>query len=155
MAGEPDSAGDSGLVAFEFAYSFTEGGPVEEAREVPGEPERLVPFEIARWQIEPGTSNDLDNHRSHEMWLVRDGAGEMTVDGRVFQISAGDAIMMNSMRPHIVRNTGDRPLMVFSVYWPPEGREAALRRGPSPAAGVPGDADSVDAMAGADLGDGV
>jgi mannose-6-phosphate isomerase-like protein (cupin superfamily) len=114
---------DSGHVTFEYAYSFADGGPVEEGRSVPGEPERLVPFEVARWQIEPGTSNDLDVHRSHEMWLVRDGVGELTLDGHVLQISAGDAIMMNSRRPHRVRNNGDRPLKVFSVYWPPEGRQ--------------------------------
>jgi mannose-6-phosphate isomerase-like protein (cupin superfamily) len=89
------------------------------------EPERLVPFEVARWQIEPGTSNDLDVHRSHEMWLVRDGTGELTLDGHISQISAGDAIMINSRRPHRVRNNGDRPLKVFSAYWPPEGRQSS------------------------------
>jgi mannose-6-phosphate isomerase-like protein (cupin superfamily) len=127
---ELDPACDSGLVAFECSYSFAEGGPVEVATKVPGEPERLVPFEIARWEIEPGASSDLDSHRSHEIWLVRDGAGELTLDGRVIQISAGDAIMMNSRRPHLVRNDGDRPLKVFSVYWPPEGRGPSVPRTP-------------------------
>jgi mannose-6-phosphate isomerase-like protein (cupin superfamily) len=114
-------ASRSGLVAFEYAYSFADGGPVEEGR-VPGEPGRLVPFEVARWHVEPGTSNDLDEHRSHEMWLVIDGVGELTLDGQVVRISSGEAIMMNSEAPHRVRNIGDKPFRAFSVYWPPEGR---------------------------------
>jgi hypothetical protein len=72
---------DSGLVTFEYAYSFADGGRVEEGRNIPGEPERLVPFEVARWRIEPGTGNDLDVHRSYEMWLVADGAGKHSPRG--------------------------------------------------------------------------
>jgi mannose-6-phosphate isomerase-like protein (cupin superfamily) len=111
----------SGLVTFQHAYSFAEGGPVEEGR-VPGEPDRLLPFEVARWHIEPGTSNDLDVHRSHEMWLLMEGEGELTLDQQHLRISSGDAVMMDSQAPHRVRNIGRQPLHVFSVYWPPEGR---------------------------------
>jgi mannose-6-phosphate isomerase-like protein (cupin superfamily) len=118
---ENEHATRSGLVAFKYAYSFADGGPVEEGT-VPSEPDRLVPFEVARWYVEPGMSNDLDVHRSHEMWLVIDGAGELTLDEQVIRISSGDAIMMNSETPHRVRNTGDKSLRAFSIYWPPEGR---------------------------------
>jgi mannose-6-phosphate isomerase-like protein (cupin superfamily) len=118
---DADGITKSGVVTFQHAYSFAEGGPVEEGR-VPGEPDRLLPFEVARWHIEPGTSNDLDVHRSHEMWLVMEGEGELTLDQQHLRISSGDAVMMDSQAPHRVRNIGRQPLRVFSVYWPPEGR---------------------------------
>ncbi|GAB3140718.1 hypothetical protein GCM10027290_12000 [Micromonospora sonneratiae] len=106
----------SGPVEFEHWYDFSEGGPVHRAL-LPFPAESPAPFEIARWSVAPGTANDLDVHRSREVWIIVSGVGTLTWADQTTVLQAGDLAAFESRVPHQVRNDGPEPLHAVSVYW--------------------------------------
>jgi mannose-6-phosphate isomerase-like protein (cupin superfamily) len=115
----------SGPLTFALDYRFTEGGPVE-AASLPFPLDAPAPFEIARWSVAPGTANDLDCHRSREIWLVISGTGVVTFADRTVRIQSGDAIAFESRTSHQVYNDGDQDLQVFSAYWLQDGNASEI-----------------------------
>ncbi|MEV2242377.1 cupin domain-containing protein [Micromonospora sp. NPDC049891] len=109
----------SGPVRFEPWYAFAEGGPVERAL-LPFPSTAPAPFEVARWSVAPGTANDLDVHRSREIWVVVAGTGTLTWADRSARLRAGDVVAFDSQVPHQIRNDGPDPLLAVSVYWLPQ-----------------------------------
>ena len=70
-------------------------------------------------ELPPGTSVGLHSHGSseEEFYLILAGAGEMTRNGEVFEVEAGDLIRNPPGGTHALRNTGDQPLkmLVFEL----------------------------------------
>jgi mannose-6-phosphate isomerase-like protein (cupin superfamily) len=66
-------------------------------------------------ELPPGTSVGLHTHASteEEFYLVLTGTGEMTRNGEVFQVHAGDLIRNPPGGTHALRNTGTQPLKIF------------------------------------------
>ncbi|MFF5174770.1 cupin domain-containing protein [Micromonospora sp. NPDC000089] len=106
----------TGRVAFEHWYDFTEGGPVHRAL-LPFPASAPAPFEVARWAVAPGTANDLDVHRSREVWVVIAGTGTLTCADRTAVLHAGDVTAFETMVPHQVRNDGPDQFLAVSVFW--------------------------------------
>ncbi|MEK8109502.1 cupin domain-containing protein [Micromonospora sp. M12] len=78
------------------------------------------PFEVARWSVAPNTSNDLDVHRSREVWIIVSGTGTLTFADQTDVLRAGDVAAFDSRVPHQIRNDGPDPLLAISVYWLPD-----------------------------------
>lgn len=111
-----DSAITSGVVTFDHWYDFTEGGPVHRAL-LPFPVTAPAPFEVARWSVAANTSNDLDVHRSREVWIIVSGVGTLTYADQARVLRAGDVAAFDSGVPHQIRNDGPDPLLAVSVYW--------------------------------------
>ncbi|GGO25321.1 hypothetical protein GCM10011576_47720 [Micromonospora parathelypteridis] len=110
----------SGPVAFEHWYDFTEGGPVHRAL-LPFPSTAPAPFEVARCSVAANTSNDLDVHRSREVWIILSGTGTLTFADQTGVLRAGDIAAFESRMPHQIRNDGPEDLHAISVYWLQEG----------------------------------
>lgn len=111
----------SGPVPFDPWYAFAEGGPVERAL-LPFPSTAPAPFEVARWSVAPGTANDLDVHRSREVWVMVAGTGTLTWADQSTLLRAGDVVAFESHVPHQIRNDGPEALHAISIYWlPAEG----------------------------------
>ncbi|MFF0151523.1 cupin domain-containing protein [Micromonospora sp. NPDC005203] len=115
-----DSPLTSGPVAFTHWYDFAEGGPVHSAL-LPFPSTAPAPFEVARWSVAPNTSNDLDVHRSREVWIIVSGAGTLTFGDQTRVLRPGDVAAFDSGVPHQLRNDGPNPVLAVSVYWLPDG----------------------------------
>ncbi|MFE9657840.1 cupin domain-containing protein [Micromonospora sp. NPDC006431] len=74
------------------------------------------PFEVGRWSVAPKTSNDLDMHRSREVWVIASGIGTLTWADQTRVLRAGDVAAFESKVPHQIRNDGADPLLAISVY---------------------------------------
>jgi mannose-6-phosphate isomerase-like protein (cupin superfamily) len=85
--------------------------------EMPGGDRPVAPFELSRWSLEPGADSGDDQHGVREMWLIAAGRGEMTCGGHTIEVAAGDVVSIEPNQPHRLRNTGDGPVSVFSVWW--------------------------------------
>ncbi|HEX2090820.1 MAG TPA: cupin domain-containing protein [Longimicrobiaceae bacterium] len=81
----------------------------------PGAPGSM--FGVARFTVDVGCTSPVDNHLSHELWLVAEGEGELTYDGQSLRIGPGDIVHFQPSRDHQIRNLGDRPILAFSVWW--------------------------------------
>ncbi|GGM55534.1 hypothetical protein GCM10011608_45510 [Micromonospora sonchi] len=81
-----------------------------------------APFEVARWSVAPKTSNDLDVHRSREVWIIVSGSGTLTWGAnQTAVLRAGDIAAFESKVPHQIHNDGPDPLLAISLYWLQEG----------------------------------
>jgi mannose-6-phosphate isomerase-like protein (cupin superfamily) len=62
-----------------------------------------------------GSPHPPHHHLHSEMWLVREGTIEFTVDGTVYQIGPGSAGFAASMTEHGIKNVGTTPATYFVV----------------------------------------
>jgi mannose-6-phosphate isomerase-like protein (cupin superfamily) len=106
----------SGPAEFEHWYDFAEGGPVHQVL-LPFPSTKPAPFELARWSVTPGTSNDFDVHRSREVWIIVSGTGTLSWADQTKVLRAGDVVAFESKVPHQIRNNGSEVLLAMSVYW--------------------------------------
>jgi mannose-6-phosphate isomerase-like protein (cupin superfamily) len=62
----------------------------------------------------------LHGHRdTEEVLLILGGQGEAWVDGETTSFKKGDAVLLPANSKHMVRNTGDEPLITASIFSPP------------------------------------
>jgi mannose-6-phosphate isomerase-like protein (cupin superfamily) len=66
-------------------------------------------------ELPPGTSVGSHTHAGseEEFYLILTGTGEMTRNGEVFQVQAGDLIRNPPGGTHALRNTGSEALKIF------------------------------------------
>ena len=66
------------------------------------------------------TVRPLHGHKdTEEVLLILGGQGEAWVDGEVASFKKGDAVLLPANSRHMVRNTGDEPLITASIFSPP------------------------------------
>lgn len=54
------------------------------------------------------------------------GHGEAVVSGQTRKVAEGDLVVVPAGRKHNFVNTGENPLILYTVYGPPEHAEAAV-----------------------------
>lgn len=68
----------------------------------------------------PAEDIGLETHaRVEQMITVASGEAEALLDGVAYTLRAGDAVVVPPGVKHNVRNTGEQPLKLYTVYAPP------------------------------------
>lgn len=65
-------------------------------------------------------------HRLDQFFRVEEGSGEVVLDGVRTAVQAGFAILVPAGSRHNVINTGSQPLKLYTVYSPPNHRDAVV-----------------------------
>lgn len=88
--------------------------------------ERLVPYrtdallQVNIHIVAPGGASDgLISHVGEEMGYLLEGIIDLTVDGEVYRLEAGDSFHFNSERPHGYSNPGEVSARILWVNTPP------------------------------------
>ncbi len=81
-----------------------------------------IQLEIHETIQEPGALHEpTDKHLHNEIWLVKEGTAELTINGVTRRMSAGDIGIVNAGDLHYVRNAGTTQCTYFVVtLGPPE-----------------------------------
>ncbi len=80
--------------------------------------------------FEQGGKTPPNTHRAaHEMFLVLEGEGIATCDGRAEKVRTGDVLLVRPGAEHVVENTGPGRLYCFTVMVPDEEFAALIRGG--------------------------
>ncbi|MEX0775288.1 MAG: cupin domain-containing protein [Phycisphaeraceae bacterium] len=67
------------------------------------------------------TGGPDNKHAQSDQWIyIIAGSGEATVAGKAVKLGTGDLVLIEAGETHEIRNTGDQPLVTFSIYAPPE-----------------------------------
>jgi len=66
--------------------------------------------------LHPGSSIGYHRQETDEIYYVLSGAGRMTMDGKVFDVKAGDAILTRPGSSHGLEQTGNADLVILINY---------------------------------------
>jgi quercetin dioxygenase-like cupin family protein len=82
-----------------------------------------IRLEMHESTIQPGAAHEaVGTHLHSEIWLVREGTGELTTNGVARKMVAGDVGICVAGDKHFIANTSDSPVTYFVVtVGPPEG----------------------------------
>lgn len=68
--------------------------------------------------VYPGGSVPLHEHETVESYTILKGEGEMSVADETLPVKPGDCVYIDSMLPHLLRNTGTEDMHMMFVYAP-------------------------------------
>jgi mannose-6-phosphate isomerase-like protein (cupin superfamily) len=73
-------------------------------------------LEVHETTLQPGTAPHPPHHHEHsEIWLIREGTVEITINGAGTRIGPGDLGFVRSNEEHGIRNVGSTPATYFVV----------------------------------------
>ena len=79
--------------------------------------------------IPPGGEIGEEVHEDTDQILTFvSGTGEATVSGEKRKVAQGDLVVVPAGRKHNFVNTGQNPLILYTVYGPPEHAEGAVHK---------------------------
>lgn len=71
--------------------------------------------------LQPGEEIGEEVHDDGDQFFrVEKGNGEIWIDGTVSKIKSDMAMIVPAGARHNVKNTGDKPLKLYTIYSPPE-----------------------------------
>ena len=77
--------------------------------------------------IPPGGEIGAETHPDTDQILTFvSGTGEATVSGQTRKVAQGDLVVVPAGRHHNFVNTGANPLILYTVYGPPEHADGAV-----------------------------
>jgi mannose-6-phosphate isomerase-like protein (cupin superfamily) len=85
-------------------------------------------MQLVLMSLEPGEEIGEETHESTDQFFrVEEGKGEVEIDGRVTRIESDMAIVVPSGARHNVRNTGKKPLKLYTLYAPPHHEDGTIQ----------------------------
>ena len=84
-------------------------------------------LQLVLMAIEPGGEIGEEIHDDRDQFFrVEKGKGEVLIDGQRSKIKGDDAIIVPAGARHNIMNTGDKPLLLYTLYAPPEHRDGTV-----------------------------
>jgi mannose-6-phosphate isomerase-like protein (cupin superfamily) len=81
-------------------------------------------MQLVLMALQPGEDIGEEVHEKVDQFFrVEDGEGEILIDGAVSRIKSDMAMIVPAGARHNVRNTGDKPLRLYTLYGPPQHRD--------------------------------
>jgi len=78
-------------------------------------------MQLVVMSLKPGEDIGEETHRDTDQFFrVEKGKGEVWIDGARTTIKSDMAIVVPSGARHNIKNTGDKPLKLYTIYAPPE-----------------------------------
>lgn len=84
-------------------------------------------MQLVLMALKPGEEIGEEVHPDRDQFFrVEEGEGEVSIDGRQSKIKSDVAIVVPAGARHNVKNTGDEPLKLYTLYAPPEHAEGTV-----------------------------
>lgn len=86
-------------------------------------------LQLVLMTLKPGEEIGEEAHDEIDQFFrVEAGEGEIVINGVSHRVSDGTAMIVPAGALHNVRNTGDEPLKLYTLYGPPEHRRDVVHR---------------------------
>ena len=86
-------------------------------------------MQLVLMSLEPGEEIGEETHESPDQFFrVEAGRGIVSIDGRETPIESDSAVLVPAGARHNVRNTGQKPLRLYTVYAPPQHADGTVQR---------------------------
>ena len=106
-------------------------GNIEELTEASSDFRRVLytgkQLQLVLMAIEPGGEIGEEVHPDRDQFFrIEEGAGEVWIDGHRTKVEGDFGILVPAGARHNIRNTGDEPLKLYTLYGPPEHRDGVV-----------------------------
>jgi len=84
-------------------------------------------LQLVLMALAPGEDIGEEVHPDRDQFFrIEEGKGEVSIDGRKSKIESDSAILVPAGARHNVKNTGDKPLKLYTLYGPPEHADGTV-----------------------------
>jgi mannose-6-phosphate isomerase-like protein (cupin superfamily) len=84
-------------------------------------------LQLVLMALEPGEEIGEEVHEDRDQFFrVEKGKGEIWIDGAMTRIESDMAMIVPAGARHNVKNTGDEPLKLYTIYGPPEHMDGTV-----------------------------
>ena len=85
-------------------------------------------MQLVLMSLQPGEDIGEEIHDEVDQFFrVEKGKGEVFIDGRTTKVESDMAIIVPAGARHNIRNTGEKPLQLYTLYAPPEHEDGTVR----------------------------
>lgn len=78
-------------------------------------------LQLVLMSLQPGEEIGEEVHDDRDQFFrIEEGSGEIIIDGVANPVEDDIAVIVPAGAKHNVRNTGDEPLRLYTIYGPPE-----------------------------------
>ena len=82
-------------------------------------------LQLVLMTLQPGEEIGSEVHPDRDQFFrVEEGTGKVDIDDHSHDVEDGSGVIVPSGARHNVRNTGDTPLKLYTLYGPPEHKDA-------------------------------
>jgi mannose-6-phosphate isomerase-like protein (cupin superfamily) len=86
-------------------------------------------MQLVVMSLQPGEDIGEEVHEhTDQFFRVEEGRGEFSIDGRVTRVERDTAVLVPAGARHNVRNTGQKPLKLYTLYAPPQHADGTVHR---------------------------
>lgn len=86
-------------------------------------------LQLVLMSLKPGEEIGEEVHEDRDQFFrIEAGKGEVLIDGVRHEVEDDDAVIVPAGARHNVRNTGDQPLKVYTLYGPPEHKDGVVHK---------------------------
>jgi len=91
-------------------------------------------LQLVLMTLQPGEEIGAEVHDDRDQFFrFEAGSGEVMVDDNTYRVKEDDAVIVPQGARHNVRNTGDEPLKMYTIYGPPEHTDGKIHETPEAA----------------------
>jgi mannose-6-phosphate isomerase-like protein (cupin superfamily) len=86
-------------------------------------------LQLVLMTLQPGEQIGEETHDDRDQFFrIEEGKGEVVIDGRRHEVEDDFAVIVPAGARHNVINSGSAPLKLYTLYGPPEHRDAVVHR---------------------------
>jgi mannose-6-phosphate isomerase-like protein (cupin superfamily) len=86
-------------------------------------------LQLVLMSLAPGEEIGDEMHADRDQFFrIEEGEGEVVIDGTRTPVEDDDAIIVPAGARHNLINTGDEPLLLYTLYAPPEHRDGLVQK---------------------------
>lgn len=85
-------------------------------------------LQLVLMTLQPGEEIGAEVHDDRDQFFrFEEGEGTVDIDGNRYSVSDGSGIVVPAGARHNVRNSGDAPLRLYTLYGPPEHQDSIVQ----------------------------
>jgi mannose-6-phosphate isomerase-like protein (cupin superfamily) len=78
-------------------------------------------LQLVLMTLQPGEEIGAEVHTDRDQFFrFEEGRGQVDIDDNTYDLADGSGVIVPAGARHNVRNTGDQPLKLYTLYGPPE-----------------------------------
>jgi mannose-6-phosphate isomerase-like protein (cupin superfamily) len=85
-------------------------------------------LQLVVMSLPPGCDIGAEVHEDRDQFFrFEEGSGQVDIDDNTYDVGDGSGVVVPAGARHNVRNTGDGPLKLYTLYGPPEHKDGVIQ----------------------------